>query len=116
LFADADALGRPHRSVFRLGVIARMSILRRIIYGSTPKTGVIKVKAHIFTLLAAFWILLTIMGVVFFGDHSSFSVKVALVLWLIQAALIALSIYFWITERPKPVLFVGTDGDGGLDG
>jgi hypothetical protein len=89
-----------------------MSILRRIIYGSAPKTAVIKVKAHIFTLLAAFWILFTIMGVIFFGDHSSFSVRVALILWVVQAALIALSIYFWITEPPKPVLFVGADGDG----
>jgi FlaA1/EpsC-like NDP-sugar epimerase len=89
-----------------------MNILRRIIYGSAPKTAVIKVKAHLFTLLAAFWILFTIMGVVFFTDRSSFSVRVALILWLVHAALIALSIYFWITERPKPVLFIGTDGDG----
>ena len=88
-----------------------MGIIRRIIYGSAPKTAVIKVKARIFTLLAAFWILFTIMGVVFFGDYSLFSVKVSLILWLVQAALIAPSIYFWIMERPKPVLFVGTGGD-----
>ena len=89
-----------------------MRFLKSIIYGSTPKTAVIKVKAHIFTLLAAFWILFTIMGIAFFGDRSLFSIKVALILWFVQAALIALSIYFWIMERPKPVLFLGTSGVG----
>ena len=92
-----------------------MRILRRIIYGNAPKTAVIKVKAHVFTLLASFWILFTVMGVVFFKDHSSFSISVAVILWLVHAGLIGLSIYFWITERPKPVLFVDTEGDGGFE-
>ena len=88
-----------------------------IIAGPAPKTVVIKGKAHLFTLLSAIWTAFTLLGVFFFRDYRdpdirSIIVTIVVVIWALHLIFIALSIFFWITETPKQVLTLESDGDG----
>jgi hypothetical protein len=88
-----------------------------IVEAPAPKTAVIKGKAHLFTLLSVLWTAFTLLGVLFFGDHLDpdhwIGVALALIIWALHLAFIALSIYFWIFEKPKQVLVLESNEDGG---
>ena len=71
----------------------------------------IRAKAHLFTLLAAVWTVFTLLGVFFFREYGRTGVDIAIIIWVLHTAFIALSIYFWITEQPKSVLLDEGDKD-----
>ena len=80
----------------------------------TPKTVLIKGKAHLFTLLSAMWTAFTVLGVFFFRDYRDpdsrrITVTLAVTIWALHLIFIALSIFFWITETPKQALTVDDD-------
>jgi hypothetical protein len=96
-----------------------MRLVKRFIYGAAPKTSVIKAKAHLFTLLTLVWTAFTLLGVLFFrGDRDPdhwIGVTAAVLIWTVHLVFAALSVYFWITEQPKPVLIIDTETDIRLD-
>ncbi|MFO1487989.1 MAG: hypothetical protein U1F65_05895 [Verrucomicrobiota bacterium] len=94
-----------------------MRFLKYIIYGSAPKTMVIKAKAHLFTVLASVWFVFSLLGVMFFRESRApdewIGVTIAIVIWSFHATFVGLAVYFWITEKPKEVLIIQTGADIG---
>jgi Na+/melibiose symporter-like transporter len=81
-----------------------MNILQKLIYGREPKTAIIKRKAHLFTLLAILWSAFSVMAVTFIPnrDHGSkMGWFLILGVWAANLTWMLLSVYFWITEKPK---------------
>ncbi|HXT12088.1 MAG TPA: hypothetical protein VN873_11040 [Candidatus Angelobacter sp.] len=95
-----------------------MSIFRKMVYGSAPKVMVFKRNAHLCTLMAAAWFAFSLLGVFLFktsrGPDARICVIVAVAIWCLHVVLIGLSIYFWMTEKPKEMTIIETEPDIGF--
>jgi hypothetical protein len=83
-----------------------------IVEGQGPKKALIKVNAHLLTLLSVMWTAFSLIGVLFFREYPRpDSLWIALAIWALHLLFIGLSIFFWITETPKPRLIVDCGED-----
>ena len=75
-----------------------------------------KRNAHLCTLISSLWTVFTLLGIYLFKQHGDPDHQIealfAIGIWVLHAAFIGLSVYYWKTER-ESVLMVETDEDEG---
>ena len=66
---------------------------------ATGREVTFKRHAHLFTLISTVWTGFSVLAILFVNDRDGKGLLMALGIWTVHALCIALSIYFWKTEK-----------------
>ncbi|MES2694332.1 MAG: hypothetical protein V4773_12725 [Verrucomicrobiota bacterium] len=87
--------------------------LHQYLRRTTPKTAVIRKKAHAATLAAAALIVPSACGIYFrhagLRENEPDWVWAASVVWIVHAAVALIALLFWLTEKPRPAIYLPVD-------